>query len=123
MISMLTTDRVCYLCDLSSAVLQAWLREGGITPAHQGTKGRNSGHRFSTKQVLGLAVASGIRSALGCSAIKAGEIVREFEGVPDESLSAMLDFSPLEEMKVTNVAAVAAEVNRRLENVRKVLKV
>jgi hypothetical protein len=59
------TMEVAAVTGIPQQSLRAWIVEGAITPAVEGQKGPGKGHRWSARQLLGLAVVGAIQAVLG----------------------------------------------------------
>lgn len=84
---MLTVDDVCRVSGVEPQTLRNWVAAGLVVPAQPGTTARGQGHRFSTMQTVGLAVAEQLRrDERGCVPSYVGKVVQAFGAVTEDWL-------------------------------------
>lgn len=86
---MLTVDDVCRVSGVEQQTLRNWVAAGLVVPAQPGTTARGQGHRFSSMQAVGLAVAEQLRrDERGCVPSYVGKVVQAFGAVTEGWLLA-----------------------------------
>jgi hypothetical protein len=94
--------------DLDDQILRTWVMFGVIEPAVRGRTGKNAGHRFNDKQLLGIAVATAlVYSPRKCGRGYAKEVIDNFSGLDDAARDWWLT-DAVDEAAAESVAASKA---------------
>src|SRR5262249_4555402 len=80
--AMLTTKEVCELAQLPPTTLRYWIANGFVVPARLGGLGRNNGHRFSARQVVGIIIAGALHQLQGAGPVYVSKVVKSYEDMP-----------------------------------------